>query len=175
MLTKILLPRSENFDHTCIYIILVLQLQLEPPQTLYLFVTLSVCVSVCPEEWYKKQNNGIYYKKRAEREASPLRSSTKNRIMGYTIYYYIKRERREKHIYHFAQSMQNVAQRRDERGTKLLIRATRDESEERSDEAKQSYRTFTRSPIYINIKHHKRERFYDHIYGIPICICWQYI
>ena len=64
-----------------------------------MFVTLSVCLSavclsVCPEEWYKKQNNGIYYKKRAEREASPLRSSTKNRIMGYTIYYYKKREER---------------------------------------------------------------------------------
>ena len=98
-----------------------------------LFLCHAVCLSVCPEEWYKKQNNGVYYKKRAEREASPLRSSTKNRIMGYTIYYYIKRERREKHIYHFAQSMQNVAQRRDERGT----------SEERS---------------YINTSNKRRER-----------------
>ena len=96
---------------------------------------------MCPEEWYKKQNNGIYYKKRAEREASPLRSSTKNRIMGYIphILLYKKRAEREAHIpfcIEYAECRVATRRARNERGTKLLIRATRDESEERSDEAK---------------------------------------
>ena len=104
-------------------------------------MSVSVCLSVCPEEWYKKKNNGVYYKKRAEREASPLRSSTKNRIMGYTIYYYKKRAEREAHIpfcIEYAECRVATRRARNERGTKLyvLIRATRDESEERSDEAK---------------------------------------
>ena len=95
----------------------------------------SVCLSVCCASVYKKDLN----LNRAEREAHIEKPQNNN----------------------FEQSMQNVAQRRsirdereaqprstrDERGGKR--RATRDERGAKRRVKKQSYRTFTRSPIYI--------------------------
>ena len=84
-------PQRECILWYTIYILLCIiyyigSIALARTSTDPLLVCNGVRVSVCPEEWYKKKNNGVYYKKRAEREASPLRSSTKNRIMGYTTY-----------------------------------------------------------------------------------------